>query len=175
MNIMTIDPGKRKNGIFIFCSNGIKRPYFIDNRKAKTEKEIFNNVTEKIEKLIDIFQIQIVVIESYAFAQRKTAQLMVAEIKGIIKNIAYRFERYIKIIMMPIQTWKKYMPKNIYAIRQKKKRWISEYKKVSSEHSGFDFKTEDIADAYWMAYAINAIMNGIIYTDADKKIKEQLL
>jgi Holliday junction resolvasome RuvABC endonuclease subunit len=174
MTIMTIDPGKRKTGIFIF-GNGFKRPYLIDNRKAETEKEIYRNTADKLEKLIDIFQVQIVVIEDYAYSRPGSRQLYGAEIKGIIKNITYKFDRDIKIIIMPIALWKRYVPKDIIAIRNRKKRWISDYKKAVKEYTGFDFKTEDMADAYWMAVAVKGIMRGIVYSVAGGKIRSQLL
>lgn len=171
--IMTIDPGKRKSGIFII---GEKLVWYdlIDNRKLKTEKEIYNNTNDRIDFLIKVFEIDIIVIEDYAFSRAASRQLYGAEIKGMLKNIIYKYDRKIKIIKMPIGTWKSYMLKDILQIRNQKKSWIGPYKESVRKHYGWNFKSEDVCDAYFMAKAIMLINRGVIKSKAAQKIYNQL-
>jgi len=173
MTIMTIDPGKRKSGIFII---GEKLIWYdlIDNRKLKTDKEIFNNTNDKLQLLIEVFCVDVVVIEDYTFKMAAVRQLYGAEIKGMLKNIIYKSENNIKIITIPIGTWKSYMKKEILKIRNLKKRWVKPYREAVKNSYGWDFKTEDVCDAYFMARTIIAIKKGIIKSKAAQKIFNQL-
>ena len=173
MTIMTIDPGKRKTGIFII---GEKLVWYdlIDNRKLKTEKEIYNNTNDRIDFLIEVFEIDIIIIEDYAFSLASSRQLYSAEIKGMLKNIIYKYDRKIKIIKMPIGTWKSYMVKDILRIRNLKKRWIVPYKEAVKKTYGWDFKSEDVCDAYFMAKAIMLIKMGVIKSKAAQNIYNEL-
>ena len=174
MNIMTIDPGKRKSGIFIFSEHHVWYD-LIDNRKLKTEKEIYNNTNDRIKFLIEVLGIDIIVIEDYAFSRAASHQLYGAEIKGMLKNIIYMYDRKIKIIKMPIGTWKSYMQKDILKIRNQKKRWIIPYKEAVKNKYGWNFKTEDVCDAYFMAKAIMLIKKGVIKSKAAQNIYNELM
>ncbi|KKN10910.1 hypothetical protein LCGC14_1031900 [marine sediment metagenome] len=173
MTIMAIDPGKRKSGIFII---GNKCVWYdlIDNRKLKTEKEIFNNTNDKLNFLIEVFAVDVVIIEDYAYSLRASRQLYGAEIKGMLKNIIYKCDKKIKIIKISIGTWKSYMRKDIFKIRNQKKRWIGPYKKAVKNNYGWDFKTEDICDAYFMIKAIMSIRKGVIKSGAAQNIYNEL-
>ncbi len=173
MTIMTVDPGKRKSGIFIIGEKLIW-PDLIDNRKLKSEKEIYNNTNDKLKFLIRVFEVDIIVIEDYAYSQAASRQLYGAEIKGMLKNIIYENDRKIKIMTISIGTWKSYMRKDILKIRKLKKRWIVPYKKAVKNNYGWDFKTEDVCDAYFMAKAILLIRKGVIKSRAAQKIHDEL-
>ena len=150
MTIMTIDPGKRKSGIFIIGESLVWYD-LIDNRKLKTEKEIYNNTNDRIKFLIEVFEIDVVVIEDYSYGSPAPRQLYGAEIKGMLKNIIHKNEKTIKIIPIAINLWKSYMVKDILRIRNLKKRWIIPYKEAVKKTYGWDFKSEDVCDAYFMA------------------------
>lgn len=173
MVIMTIDPGKRKSGIFII---GEKLVWYdlIDNRKLKNEKEIYNNTNDKLKFLIEVFCVDVVVIEDYAFGYAASRQLYGAEIKGMLKNIIYQQNKKIKIIKISIQLWKSYLNKDILKIRNQKKRWVLPYRKAVKEKYGWGFITEDTCDAYFMAKAILLIKKGVIKSKAAQSIYNQL-
>lgn len=173
MIIMTIDPGKRKSGIFIIGKKLIWHD-LIDNRKLKTEQEIFNNTNDKLKFLIEIFCVDVIVIEDYAYGYAASRQLYGAEVKGMLKNIIYKNETKIKIIKMSILLWKSYMRKDILKIRNLKKRWIKPYREIVKNIYGWDFKTEDVCDAYFMASAVMLILKGVIKSKAAQKIYNDL-
>lgn len=171
MNIMTIDPGKIKTGIFI-KTDSYTKSFLINNTKCKNDYEIFKNLYYEIQEIIYEHNIEIIFIEDYAFAYKKSRSVTsLGEIKGMIKSSIYTIDNRVgvnkpKIYYLPIQLWKSYINKEVRALKKKNKRYRETINKLYNKN----FKSTDECDAYLMMVAIHLILKGVIKTKACQDI-----
>lgn len=169
-NTISIDPSLRSTGIFIKTDKE-ERLFTIDNN-LKSEQDCFCNIDAYIRAIIEKYQIELVLIEDYAYGYKNSTSITpLAEVKGIIKLIAYDLN--IDIILIPIQCWKAFS--KITEKRKDTKKAQLNYISQAKQFYGRDFKSTDEVDAFLIYFSVRQILNGIIKTDSHKKLYNEYL
>jgi Holliday junction resolvasome RuvABC endonuclease subunit len=170
ISIISIDPSKRSTGIYIKTE---EEEYF-KTFSLPSGFVYYSPIFEYYKNIINEYKIDLGIIEDYRFNMSATTSLTIlAEIAGIIK---YTFESFnIPLIIMPIQTWKKYSierGKRLFKVTKKDK---AEYIDYVKEKYNKIVETPDQADAYMIYFALKQIVEKKEnLTDTDKRIREQI-
>ena len=170
MNIMSIDPGLRSLGIYINMAQGKDLSLTISAGKKDKEKDIFINIDIVLRDLIQRYDIDLIFAEDYAISGfRRKSGAVLAEIKGLIKNIVYDESNNCQgLILISISTWKS-IHKTI-PINKKKKFDIDFVNNLFKKQ----LKTQDEVDAYLIMVAMYRIYIGVVKTNAQIKLKQEM-
>lgn len=167
-NLISIDPSKNSIGIFVKQKTGKEMIGTIKN-EFKTERQLFLNIENRLTGFLDFYNISVCLIEDYAFHIKNTRSLTsLAEMKGLIKF--FILKRNIKIINVPISTWKHFSKIKVKKAQSKKSKvaYIDQAKSIYKK----DFNSTDEVDAFLMYYSLMMIKKGILHSNTDLKLKE---
>lgn len=105
ISFIAIDPSLSRTGIYVHCN--FMQPYTIKVEKRHYHKNRYSVLAELssvVEVVCSSRNIELAVVEKYAFAARGNAMTKLAEVGGVIYASLYK--KRVKIYEMASQTWK---------------------------------------------------------------------
>ena len=91
MKILGIDPGTNRLGYAIITDKPLRAlNYGLVEIKGQDQEEIYNTIFKKMASLIKKEKPELLVIENLYFSKNQKTALRVAEIRGVIKLLAFQ-------------------------------------------------------------------------------------
>lgn len=177
MNLIAFDPGLRQIGIYIQIGDKDKsKRYEYHHKIPRLEvlTKIYRDMAALINQLNSKYNIDMGIIEGYAFVQNSKAITPMAEVGGIIRALLGDCE--IPIIEVAPLIWKSDMlgSQNI-RLKKKTKDQQRIYLATVWQRHGKCFKSTDEADAWMMAQLIKKICDDEAGdSDGIRNIRNQL-
>jgi Holliday junction resolvasome RuvABC endonuclease subunit len=164
-NTISIDSSLNGTGLYLHDKSGGSESLTIKPKGDRKKKML--TINESISNAIDVYDIELMIIEDYAFNVKKTRSFTIlAEVQGIIKMHAYR--RDIIVLEVPIFCWKTFFS-NLPKKENKK-----EYAKFISRRAKKEFKTTDEADAYLLFQTVKNVSKGMIWSEGHKNLIKKI-
>jgi Holliday junction resolvasome RuvABC endonuclease subunit len=158
MNILSIDPGSNKIGIYALIGGKAQsftiRPGSLSDLFIKLYNDTMWDAVEYA------------FIEDFAFSRNGKGQRSMAEYVGVIKVVMEM--KNVEYIKVPISTWKVYTGKDLPKKKNK------EYLDYVNEKYNKNFDTTDAADAFLIMFAMFKIGKGDIRTDSANKLSKEI-
>jgi len=161
INLIAFDPSLRKIGIYIKIGDEEKSKryeYHSKISRLKVLAQIYNDMAILINRLSGKYNIDVGIIEGYAFSKNSKSITAQAEVGGIVRGILGDCE--IPIIEVAPLTWKSDMlgKGNIRLKKSTKAQQMIYLDKVQRYHDR-RFDSTDEADAWMMARLVEKIIN----------------
>ena len=166
MNIISIDPSKKRTGIITRIDKKIMS-MSIEHTKKQTQSEALVNIFNKFQTVLNDTKFDMGLIEGYWLVNPR-GMTHEPEIVGVIKLVFALHE--VPLIVIPIQTWK-----SIIGIKIDKKKKPGEYFAAIKKKYGKEFSVVDEADAFLIYKVAEYIVhNTQVMSKAAMKVRNKI-
>lgn len=169
MNIISIDFGKRRTGIFL-RANGKEESLKICNKPKASMEEALVCIYDSFKTILELYHFDIGFIEGYAINMAHAFGVIpLAEVAGVIKLV---FKQYgVSLVTIPVQTWKFLTVGQIDKHKQE-----DQYREAVRLKYDREFDTVDQIDAFLIYEAAKAIgQRTKRLSDSMRKLKNQMI